>query len=137
MIDAVEDPSTREALQSYELQARHHQQRLLERLQSLGESVYPESRAAGNGRQRPPSGAAASSGQRGKPMSALDGLLATRLKIASYELLEATAARAGDSQTALVARWNRGDEEALSQTLAANASALEDICEKAPEDGNV
>jgi ferritin-like metal-binding protein YciE len=42
------------------------------------------------------------------------------MEIAAYEMLERLTERAGDGETAEVARRNRADEEAMAQTIAAN-----------------
>jgi ferritin-like metal-binding protein YciE len=51
---------------------------------------------------------------------ARDGYAAEHLEIASYELLERVATRAGDEQTAEVARRNKADEVAMAEKLGSS-----------------
>src|ERR687883_1804719 len=51
--------------------------------------------------------------------AARDGYTAEHLEIAAYELLERVASRAGDSETAEVARRNKADEVAMADEIAA------------------
>src|SRR5436190_18699476 len=52
--------------------------------------------------------------------NARDGYATEHLEIASYQLLERVAVKAGDEETAEVARQNRKDEEAMSKKIEAN-----------------
>lgn len=58
---------------------------------------------------------------------ARDGYTAEHLEIASYELLERVAKRAGDDATAEVARLNRADEVAMAKTLEASWDLALDV----------
>jgi ferritin-like metal-binding protein YciE len=124
MIEKTDDPQLRSKLEQHVTETRHHQQRLIERLQAHGESAN-ESIAETDGASTPKDDltvaatATATVNDEKGHMRARDSLIATRVKIAFYRQLEITATRIGDEQTAQVARWNREQDEGLMQTIAA------------------
>ena len=118
LISAAPDvPELQEPLTKHKEETQQHIQRLEQRLEAYGRSP---SKVKDAGMLFGAAGLGAMTKLRkdnaGK--AARDGYTAEHLEIASYELLERVAKRAGDDETAEVARRNRADEEAMAQTIA-------------------
>jgi ferritin-like metal-binding protein YciE len=59
--------------------------------------------------------------------NARDGFATEHLEIASYEMLERVAKKAGDRKTAKVARQNREEEEKMARSIAAKWNTVVDL----------
>jgi ferritin-like metal-binding protein YciE len=116
MIETTEDPGVIDLLEHHKGETEEHAQRLRRRLEAHGASPSLVREATGI------LGALAKLPLdlvRGEKAgrNARDGYATEHMEIASYQLLERIAVRAGDEETAEVARLNRGEEEAMARKL--------------------
>ncbi len=59
--------------------------------------------------------------------NARDGFATEHMEIASYQMLERVAKKAGDKHTAAVARQNREEEEAMARSIDAKWNKIVDL----------
>jgi ferritin-like metal-binding protein YciE len=116
MISTTDDPGMLDLLEHHKVETEEHSQRLRRRLDAHGASPSLVREAAGI------LGALAKlpvDMVRGEKAgrNARDGYATEHLEIAAYQLLERIANRAGDEETAEVARLNRAEEEAMARKL--------------------
>jgi ferritin-like metal-binding protein YciE len=119
MISATSDQEIRELLVQHKDETERHKQLLTERLRAHGvEPSTVKDVAAQAGAFVKGVADRARGDHPGK--NARDAFTIEHLEIAAYELLERFAKRAGDEQTAHVARSNRKDEEAMAKKIDKN-----------------
>ena len=119
MISTTDDDAIEEALRRHRRETEEHAERLEERLRAHG-ALPSLAREVGGVVGALMKGAVdAARGERAG-RNARDGFATEHMEIASYELLERVARRAGDDETADVARRNRADEERMARHIAAS-----------------
>jgi ferritin-like metal-binding protein YciE len=116
MIRTTDDPQIKQDLQQHRRETEQHASRLKDRLEAHGESPSLVREAGGLiGALMKGVLDATRSEKAGR--NARDAYATEHMEIASYQLLERVATRAGDEETAAVARQNREDEEAMARTI--------------------
>lgn len=117
MIDRIEDPQILKDLEHHREETDRHLRLVDERLQAYGEdSSSMKDFVAKSGAMFKSMMDRARDDEPGR--TARDGFVTEHLEIASYELLERVALRAGDEATAEVARRNCADEQAMADKIA-------------------
>jgi ferritin-like metal-binding protein YciE len=126
MISTTDDPEISEMLRHHKEETERQEQRLRGRLDALGAgtSTRKEAQTIATALMK---GAAdqVRGDQAGK--NARDGYVTEHMEIAAYQLLERLAKRAGDQETAEVARQNRAEEEEMARKIDANWDRFLDL----------
>jgi ferritin-like metal-binding protein YciE len=116
MIETTEDPEIKDELREHKLATERHAERMQERLEANGATPSMIKEAGGVlGALMKSVVDVARPEKAGR--NARDGYATEHMEIASYQLLERIAQRAGDEETAEAARENRKDEEAMARKL--------------------
>jgi ferritin-like metal-binding protein YciE len=129
MIVTTKDEEIVRLLKRHKEESRRQQQRLAGRLRALGGgpglfSVGKDLAAIGAAQVK----GLADVFRSDKPVqNARDAFVTEHLEIAAYEVLERLAERAGDEETAAVARENRAEEEAMAERIAENWDRFLDL----------
>ena len=119
MISSTDDEEIRSELRHHKLETEQHAERLEKRLAAhdASPSTVREMTGLMNALMK---GVLDRVRNEKAWRNARDGYATEHLEIASYQLLERVAQRAGDEETAEVARQNRKDEEAMAKKIEAN-----------------
>jgi ferritin-like metal-binding protein YciE len=116
MIETTDDEEIKEDLREHKLETERQSDRLRARLEAHG-SEPSMVREAGGIVGALMKGVVDVARTEKAGRNARDGYATEHMEIASYQLLERVAQRAGDEETAEVARQNRAEEEAMARKL--------------------
>jgi ferritin-like metal-binding protein YciE len=128
MIVTTKDKEIVEMLRQHKVETRRQERLVHERLKALGGLGL-----ASTGKDLAAIAAAQAKGVADlwrtdkATRNARDAFVTEHLEMAAYELLERLADRAGDSETAEVARTNRAEEEAMAVRIASNWDRFLDL----------
>ena len=126
MIASTDDEEIKSELRHHKIETEQHAERLEKRLAAHEASPSTVREAAGimNALMK---GVVDMVREEKAGRNARDGYATEHLEIASYQLLERIAERAGDEKTAEVARQNRKDEEKMAKKIDANWDRFADL----------
>lgn len=116
MIETSDDPEMKGHLEHHKTETERQAERLERRLQAHGASPSVVKEAGGMIGALMKGVVDLARGEKAG-RNARDGYAAEHMEIASYQLLERVATRAGDVETAEVARQNRAEEVAMAQKI--------------------
>jgi ferritin-like metal-binding protein YciE len=116
MISTTDDPEIKEMLEHHKEETERQETRLRERLDALGAGTSTRKQAQTVAAALVKGVTDVARGdQAGK--NARDAYTTEHMEIAAYQLLERLAQKAGDTETAEVARQNRVEEEAMAKKI--------------------
>ena len=116
MISTTNDEAIKEELRAHKAQTQEQPDRLQARLEAHGASPSMVREAGGVLGALMKSVVDVARGEKAG-RNARDGYATEHMEIAAYQLLERVAERAGDPETAAVARQNRAEEEEMARKL--------------------
>src|SRR5204863_9943478 len=119
MIETTDDPEIKQTLQRHKAETEAHRTRMQKRLEAHGESPSVVREAGGMLGALMKGVVDMARGEKAG-RNARDGYATEAMEIASYQLLERIAQKAGDEETAEAARLNREDEEKMAKAIEQN-----------------
>jgi ferritin-like metal-binding protein YciE len=126
MIATTKDPQLKRALERHRKETERQAERLAERLEEHGASPSMAKEAGGMiGALMKSVVDVARSDKPGR--NARDGFATEHMEIASYQMLERVAKKAGDQKTAKVARQNREEEEAMARSIGSKWNRIVEL----------
>jgi ferritin-like metal-binding protein YciE len=117
MIETTKDPQMKRSLERHRKQTEQQAERLEECLREHG-ATPSMIKEAGGVMAALMKGVLDMARNDKAGRNARDGFATEHMEIASYQLLERVAKKAGDKRTAAVARQNREEEEAMARSIA-------------------
>ena len=118
MITTTDDPQMKRALERHKKQTEKQAERLEECLSEHGATPSAMKEAGGIMAALMKGVLDIARGDKAG-RNARDGFATEHMEIASYQMLERVAKKAGDKRTAAVARQNREEEEAMARSIDA------------------
>jgi len=126
MIGTTKDPQMKRSLERHKKQTEEQAARLEERLREHDASPSRAKEAGGVMAALMKSVLdVARSDSPGR--NARDGFATEHMEIASYQMLERVARKAGDTKTAAVARQNREEEEAMARSIGSKWNKIVEL----------
>jgi ferritin-like metal-binding protein YciE len=126
LIGTTKDPQMKRALERHKKETEKQAERLEECLAEHGASPSVVKEAGGIMAALMKSVLDVTRGD-SPGRNARDGFATEHMEIASYQLLERVAKKAGDRKTAAVARQNREEEEAMARSIGSKWNKIVDL----------